>query len=143
MDEESVKILRKEWVKSTMEPDPHPEITTLEERQAEEELREKIAKDVAAFNDQILMMALTGRIAEQEAAVMAEETEGSLVIPEPAAENLPVGAQNIIELPEPVVHALPAPRMKRRCDGQPPKAKYKTNAQKRKEREQRKKARAR
>lgn len=54
-----------------------------------------------------------------------------------------VGTQTTIELPEPVVHPLPSPRMKRRCDGQSPKAKYKTNAQKRKERARLRKARAR
>lgn len=50
--------------------------------------------------------------------------------------------KNIVELPDPVVHPLKPPRWKKRCDSQQPKARYKTNSQKRKERERRRKARA-
>lgn len=131
---------RKEWA-STREPDPYPDITTAEERQAEEEARKQIAKDVAEFNDQMLRMALTGKIGEQ--VVTRAEGDGvTLVLPEPAAENLPDEEQNIIELPEPVVHPLSEPRWKKRCDAQWAKARYKTNAQKRKEKAQKRKTRA-
>lgn len=92
-------------------------------------------KATAEKHREAIIAALSGEAVDPMVSEVGGE-EIALPIPEP------VGAQNIIELPEPEIHPLPYPRWKARCDSQRPKARYKTNAQKRKERVQRRKAKS-